>query len=681
MAMTRNQPEHASGQADAAIAEFLDAARNGQAPDRDEFLKRHRHIASELKEFLEDHAAVDGAARLFAAGASSSDREGFSGRSESARQALTCPRPFGKFELLAEIARGGMGIVYRARQTTPERVVALKMILAGQLASQACIDRFYAEAHAAAALDHPSIVPIFEVGECDAQHYFTMALVDGGSLAERLGTGSLPPREAAEIMRTVAIAVHYAHECGVIHRDLKPGNILLDSHGRVRVSDFSLARRQSDASSLTATGQLLGTPSFMPPEQVSGQQELVGPASDVYSLGATLYALITGRPPFLAPSSIETLKQVLEQDPVSPRQLDPTVPRDLETIALKCLEKSPLRRYASARLLAEDIGRFLDDQPIAARRPTGIYRMKKFVRRNKVVAAASVAVMAALLAGTAISSIEYLHARRQADLARTKAAQRQQAILFLKDTLRAVGLPAEGELADLDRLFDDAALLAAEDKVESAKQLRLRGTLRARIGRWDEATADCLLANRLALDGGDWSFDSAIVLLRAGRYEDYGRICHALLARASDARTFVAADMGAKASLLFPVSGVDFERACELADFSATETGPAWHLPCVRLCKALAEYRRSRFDSALEWAKLTRGSHSITPRHRAAAHFIEACTHFAQRQPASGRDAFKKGESALNEPFDAFAKVFGDTWCDVTIAERLRNEARIASLK
>ena len=242
-----------------------------------------------------------------------------------------------------------MGVVYKARQSNPSRIVALKMILARQFASQADVDRFYAEAHAAAALDHPHIVPIFEVGESDGQHYFTMAFVEGPSLGQRLASGPLPAKEAASIVRDVASAVEYAHQHGVIHRDLKPANILLDADGRVRVTDFGLAKRQTEDSGLTRTGELLGTPSFMSPEQVSGEPGRIGPTSDVYALGVTLYALVTGRPPFQAASTVDTLKQVVDQEPVPPRQLDATIPRDLETIVLKCLEKSVERRYASAQ--------------------------------------------------------------------------------------------------------------------------------------------------------------------------------------------------------------------------------------------------------------------------------------------------------------------------------------------
>ena len=262
-----------------------------------------------------------------------------SGSNERGSEPLGTVREFGDYELLAEIARGGMGVVYRARQRSLQRIVALKMIRAGELASEAEIQRFHVEAEAAANLDHPGIVPIYEVGQHAGQHYFSMGYVEGDSLAARVALGPLPPRWAAELVREVAQAVQYAHEQGVIHRDLKPANILLDRTGRPRVTDFGLAKRVASDSNLTLSGQVIGTPSYMPPEQAAGHADQIGPSADVYALGAVLYALLTGRPPFQAATPADTLWQVLEQDPVPLRQLNPAVPRDLETIALKCLEK------------------------------------------------------------------------------------------------------------------------------------------------------------------------------------------------------------------------------------------------------------------------------------------------------------------------------------------------------
>ncbi|HEV3446503.1 MAG TPA: serine/threonine-protein kinase, partial [Gemmataceae bacterium] len=263
-------------------------------------------------------------------------------------------RTFGDYELLEEIARGGMGVVYKARQKRLNRIVAVKMILAGQLADQHDVQRFLTEAAAAAGLDHPGIVPVYESGEIDGHHFFSMSFVDGHSLAAVLRAGPLAPACAADIIAQVADAVEYAHNCGVIHRDLKPGNILIDRNGHPRVTDFGLAKRLVDDKKLTLTGQTLGTPSYMAPEQAAGRVREIGPASDIYALGAVLYAALTGRPPFQAATLVDTILQVLKQDPPAPRSINPDIPRDLEAICLKCLEKQASRRYTSAADLSKD---------------------------------------------------------------------------------------------------------------------------------------------------------------------------------------------------------------------------------------------------------------------------------------------------------------------------------------
>jgi serine/threonine protein kinase len=268
-------------------------------------------------------------------------------------------RYFGDYELRRELARGGMGVVYEARQVSLNRAVALKMILAGRLAGEVEVRRFYQEAEAAAGLDHPGIVPIFEVGQHEGQHYYAMGLVEGSSLAQRVAEGPLPPGQAAGLVRQAAEAVQYAHQRGVIHRDLKPANVLIDAQGRPRVTDFGLAKKLESDSSLTVTGSVMGTPSYMAPEQAAGHTAEIGPASDVYSLGAVLYCLLTGRPPFQASSAMDTLRQVIDNEPVPPRELNATVPRDLETVVLKCLQKDRHRRYVTAQALADDLGRWL----------------------------------------------------------------------------------------------------------------------------------------------------------------------------------------------------------------------------------------------------------------------------------------------------------------------------------
>lgn len=285
---------------------------------------------------------------------------------------------FGNYEILGLVARGGMGVVYRARQVNLNRIVALKMILAGQLATSNEIRRFQTEAEAAARLDHPNIVPIYETGEHNNLHYFSMAYVEGESLAKKLQSGPLAPAEAAGMVATVAAAVQYAHEKGVIHRDLKPANILIDHDGIPHITDFGLARRTESDHSLTGTGQVLGTPGYMAPEQAQGGAK-VSAGADIYALGAILYALLTGRPPFQSDNPIDTMLQTVNNEVVSPRLLNPRVSPDLEAIVLKALAKRPGQRFASAAEFREEVLRYLSGQPILTRR---LYRWRKLIHTS-----------------------------------------------------------------------------------------------------------------------------------------------------------------------------------------------------------------------------------------------------------------------------------------------------------
>jgi len=410
------------GLVDEIIAQFLESIERGESPDPREYLERHPDLASELSQFFAGFSQLK---RIIppepiadAASGESVENdpldpntptlkhtpavEGQASPQDFARQRV---RYLGDYELLDEIARGGMGVVFRARQTSLNRIVALKMILAGVLASDEEVKRFYLEAEAAAQLDHPGIVPIYEVGRHEGHHYFSMGFVSGTSLARQLVAGPLPPRVAALIVRQVAEAVQYAHSRGVIHRDLKPGNILIDQNGIPRVTDFGLAKRIESGSDLTGTGQILGTPSYMPPEQAAGRMSAVGPLSDVYSLGAILFCSLTGRPPFQSASPLDTLLQVQQQEPVSLRSLNGKIPVDLETIALKCLEKPPSRRYGSAQELADELERFLAGHPILARPVGRVERSWRWAQRNPVVASLLVAVAVSLIGGTMISSL------------------------------------------------------------------------------------------------------------------------------------------------------------------------------------------------------------------------------------------------------------------------------------
>jgi predicted Ser/Thr protein kinase len=284
--------------------------------------------------------------------------------------------------LLVELARGGMGVVYKARQRGLNRLVALKMILAGDLAAEDDLQRFRTEAEAAARLRHPNIVAVHEVGAVNGQPFFSMEFIEGRSLAQLLIEGPVPGRIAAGYVRQIARAVHYAHKQGILHRDLKPSNIMLDHDGEPFVTDFGLAKRlNAGDSALTRTGAIVGTPSYMAPEQAAGKVKELGPATDVYGLGAVLYELLTGRPPFRSDTPLDTLMHVLEREPVPPRLLNPKIDQDLETICLKCLEKEPHRRYASAEDLAADLQRFLDGESILARSYNVLARLTRALNK------------------------------------------------------------------------------------------------------------------------------------------------------------------------------------------------------------------------------------------------------------------------------------------------------------
>jgi tetratricopeptide (TPR) repeat protein len=424
------------------------------------------------------------------------------------------------YEILGELGRGGMGVVYQARQVSLERVVALKMILAGAHAGPDDLARFRREAEAVARLQHPNIVQIHEVGEAGGLPYFSLEFCPGGSLGKRLQGTPLPAREAAALVETLARAMHAAHEKGVVHRDLKPANVLLAEDGTPKVSDFGLAKLLGQAGE-TASGAVLGTPSYMAPEQAGGRGQAVGPAADVYALGAILYECLTGRPPFRAATALDTLLLVVGDEPVPPRQLQPGVPRDLDAVVLKCLEKDPKRRYATARELADDLHRFLHDQPVLARPPSTVYQLGKFARRHKALVAGGAAVLLALVIGIIGTSIGLIHAhsewgraegqrlraegewqRAEEERAAAQAAEqkkgellaasyRQTARLAMthgawQDALKNIDRALESDPADVDLHLDRVRAWAALDEAprarEEVKQLAGRTDLGDRAG-------------------------------------------------------------------------------------------------------------------------------------------------------------------------------------------------------
>jgi WD40 repeat protein/predicted Ser/Thr protein kinase len=355
------------------------------------------------------------------------------------------PRSFGDYELLEEIAHGGMGIVYKARQVSLDRIVAVKMLLFGPLASPEFVQRFRTEAAAAASLQHPNIVAIHEVGFREGQHFFAMDYVAGRSLADIVQDRPLPARRAAGYVKTIAEAIQYAHERGILHRDLKPSNVLIDELDQPRVTDFGLAKRLEKETDLTLSGQVLGSPNYMAPEQAAARRGQVGKRSDVYSLGAILYHLLTGRAPFAADTVAKTLHQVQNNEPVSPQLLNPGVPCDLATICLKCLEKEPDKRYATAQALADELGRFLNRKPILAR-PVG--RPEKFwrwCRRNPVVATLTAAVALVFLAGFAGVTWQWTQSEKNRALA--------DASLYAADMKLALQSWEEGNLARAQALL------------------------------------------------------------------------------------------------------------------------------------------------------------------------------------------------------------------------------------
>ena len=414
--MRSEDPGEHPGKLQSLIADFREAENRGEAVDRDQMVKSHPEFADSLLDFFSKYDRLRAAdtptispdessnSQLHAAAEETPTLAAPNEQGDLTRREGDIPvtagkvvKRFGDYELLTEIARGGMGVVFKARQINLNRIVALKMILAGQFAGDKDVQRFRTEAESAAQLEHPGIVPIFEIGQHEGQHYFSMSYVEGESLGDRVANGPLPPQAAAALVQKISEAMAYAHGRGVIHRDLKPANVLIDPSGQPKITDFGLAKKTEADSDLTGTGQILGTPAYMPPEQASGKVDEVGPLADVYSLGAILYCLLTGRPPFQSASPMDVLRQVLDQDPIPARQLVPTIPRDLGTICGKCLSKDPAKRYASASDLAEDLQRHLDDQPILARPASRVERASKWASKQPMIAAILLTMAAWLL--------------------------------------------------------------------------------------------------------------------------------------------------------------------------------------------------------------------------------------------------------------------------------------------
>lgn len=420
------------------VAEFMEANDAGHAPDLDTWLSKHADLRVELEAYL-------------------AQTRWFELKTAPLRNVVTghnavTQSTFAGYELLEVIGQGGMGVVYRARQRQPARVVALKMIRAGRFATARERQRFLAEADAISRVDHPGIVPIYEVGEAEGRPYFTMKLIEGGNLAGHLPRLKSDPYTCVRLISELARAIHHAHQRGVLHRDLKPANVLLDAEDRPHASDFGLAHL-ADSAALTQTGELVGTPPYMAPEQTLGARNTVTTATDIYGLGAVLYACLTRRPPFDGGSIAATLDQVRVREPEAPSRENPVVPRDLDAICLKCLEKEPARRYASAGALADDLDRFRAGQPVRARRTSWLERTLRWIRRRPELAGLVALTLAAVIIGAWLAvSLSLSHSKAGAA---TRAAETQEFFGLLDHVRQRRVAPQSGwtvaSLADLSR--------------------------------------------------------------------------------------------------------------------------------------------------------------------------------------------------------------------------------------
>jgi serine/threonine protein kinase/WD40 repeat protein len=473
---------------DQVLAEYLHAVESGRNPNREELLAKYPDFADDLREFFANRDSMNRVARPIRAAVAPA-------RIGPAPELI---RYFGDYEVLEEIGHGGMGVIYKAKQVSLDRVVALKMLRDGRLEQPEDVQRFRIEAEAAASLDHPHIVPIYEVGEHNGRHYFSMKFVDGGSLSQRIAEQPLPPREAAALIAAVAHAVHYAHQRGILHRDLKPANILLErAEGRglrgegkttnanasalvsqplalnPLITDFGLAKRVESDSELTQTGAIVGTPSYMAPEQASGQSRNLTTATDVYGLGTVLFAAVTGRPPFIGEGPLDILAQVKEHEPPSPSQFNPLSDRDLDTICLKCLQKEPSTRYASAELLARDLEHYLAGEPVMAR-PVGVLsRSWRWCRRKPAIASLTAALLLVTVIGSAVSAYRL-------------ARERSQTLTNLSRALKAEGVATQrlGDVEKANRAVEASLQKVTHAEAERSRQLFDSLLNQARARRW-----------------------------------------------------------------------------------------------------------------------------------------------------------------------------------------------------
>jgi tetratricopeptide (TPR) repeat protein len=469
----------------------------GAPPSLEEYLERFPQHAAELRIQFEVHQLLEASPTSGGAGG----EEGVTAWLPAAAPPLAPGASLPGYEILGELGRGGMGVVYRARHLALKRVVALKVILAGTHAGARERAGFHAEAEAVARLQHPNIVQIYDIAEHNGLPYFSLELVDGHSLEHCAGGKQLPVNEAAQIIQTLARAIHYAHQQGVIHRDLKPSNILLSGEGTPKITDFGVAKLLDATSGRTRTGDFIGTPHYMAPEQAAGKSRDMGPAADVYALGAILYQLLTGRTPFQGNSVLEVLEQVRSREPAPPSHLQAKVPRDLDTICLKCLEKSPQARYTSAHDLAEDLGRFLAGEPIRARPPGWWERLGKWSRRHRT-AAALVGVSGAALVSLLLLGLWYT-TRLDAARARhhTFLERRDDAMFYgvyatwfenadVAENLKRTRTAVESALAAVDLSLDTEVGPAADPFLSDRENAELAAGCYQLLLVWAEAVLE-----------------------------------------------------------------------------------------------------------------------------------------------------------------------------------------------
>jgi eukaryotic-like serine/threonine-protein kinase len=560
--MTPSDPTGPGDPLDPIVADYLQQVEAGKKPDRDALLAAHPDLADRLRAFFADLDRVGRQASAFRLPDPDST-VGDGGSSDLPRV-----RYLGDYELLEEIARGGMGVVYKARQVSLNRVVALKLILAGTYASEAAIQRFKAEAEAAASLDHPNILPIHEIGDHEGHQFFSMKLVSGGNLGDTIGALKTRPREAAALLETLARAVHFAHQRGILHRDLKPANVLIAEDGTLYVSDFGLAKKVGGDDGGTRTGAVVGTPAYMAPEQARGAKGLTI-AVDVYSLGAILYEAITGRPPFRGDTVLDTLRLVTDTEPAHPQSVFPAADRDLSVLALKCLEKDPVRRYPSAEALADELKRWLNGEPIEARPATPIERTRKWVRRNPLVAA--LAGMAAVgvvgLLGFLVLALglaaEAIQGQADAQKARNDAVEAQQATDAAKDLS--------------DRRLYAAPTVLAQSALEQVQVRQARQALEA---------ADP------ARRGWEWGYLNWAVDTSRATVPDASGLKKAMRFSADGKHLFWASDEGlVRLDVARPDKTVYWTRDVEL--ITVTSDAPTPHLAVTPDLSCAAVYKRT----------------------------------------------------------------------------------------